>query len=153
MAAVRETFTQRAQANIKKQLLEHPATAQFFRGMGDRIICADPGELLTTLAEKIAGLSLGIIIEVVGGPLPRWGEEQWDAEITIFENPVLNRAGNWDGKSADVVLDAVARCFADCGAFVPGRTEQLPGEERTGWIVHGKTTVAMIPNPNPGGQC
>ncbi len=153
MPATRPSLTQTAQANIRRQLLEHPATAQFFRGMGDRIIAADPGELLAALAETIAGLSLGILIEIVGGPAPGWGEEMWDTDITIFENPVLNRAGNWDGKSADVVLDAVLRCFADCGAFVPGNVEQLPGTERTGWVVHGKTTVAMLENPNPGGAC
>ena len=150
MASTRSSLVQTAQANIKRQLLEGDM-AQFFRGMGDRIIAADPGELLTSLAETLASLSLGIVIEVTAGEAPHWDRVDWDAELTIFENPVLNRPG--DGKTADMVLDAVFRCFVDGGAFYPTRFAMLPGDERVGWVVTGTTPVAMLETPNPGGNC
>ena len=151
MASTRSSLVQTAQANIKRQLLEG-STAQFFRGMGDRIIAADPGELLTSLSETIASLSLGIIIEVTAGDAPHWDQVDWNAELTIFENPVLNRTGG-DGKTADIVLDAIFRCFIDGGAFYPTRFAMLPGDERVGWVVSGTTPVAMLETPNPGGTC
>lgn len=152
MAIVRQTLTQTAQANIKRQLLEGNQ-AQFFRGMGDAIIAADPGALLTMLAESIAGISLGIIIEVVGGPAPHWDIEEANAEITIFENPIVNRAQGSNGKTADVVLDAVLLAFADGGAFYPKSFDLLPGDERVGWVVRGTTPIVLAPTDNPGKSC
>lgn len=152
MAIVRQTLTQTAQANIKRQLLEGNQ-AQFFRGMGNAIIAADPGELAAMLAETIAGISLGIIIEVVGGPTPHYDIEDANAEITIFENPVINRAQGSNGKTADVVLDAVLLAFADGGAFWPKSFDMLPGDERVGWVVRGTTPIALVPTDNPGKAC
>lgn len=149
MAGTRQTLTQKAQEAVKKQLLEG-REAQFFRGWGERIVTADDGELLTKLAESIAALSCGIIVECTGGPAPHWDEEQWDAELTIFENPVLNRPG--DGKTADAVMDAVFRCFADGGAFWPVDARKLPGTERVGWVVKGKVAVRMEERQG-GGEC
>lgn len=142
MTATRNTMAQAAQAAVRKQLLEG-TQAQFFRGWGERIVCADQGELLTSLRETLAALTCGIVIEVVGGPAPHWQAEDWDAEITIFENPLLNRPG--DGKTCDTVLDAVLCAFAEGGAFWPEKVDLLPGEERVGWVVKGKSAVALVP--------
>lgn len=146
----RQTMVQKAQEAVKRQLLEG-REAQFFRGWGERIVTADAGELLMKLAEIVAGLSCGIIVECTGGPAPHWDGEEWDAELTIFENPALNRPG--DGKTCDAVLDAVLRCFADGGAFWPVDVRQLPGEERVGWVVRGKVSVAMVEREAGGGEC
>lgn len=150
MASARQTLTQRAQEAVKKQLLEG-CEAQFFRGWGDRIVTADPGELLTSLAETVAGLSCGIIVEVAGGKAPHWDAEDWKMVLTIFENPVLNRPG--DGKTCDAVLDAVFRCFADGGAFWPTDFRQLPGDERVGWEVEGTAKAMLLPTENATGEC
>lgn len=152
MAGTRQTLTQRAQEAIKKQLLEG-SEAQFFRGWGDRIITADPGEMLTSLAETIAGLSCGILVECVGGPAPHYGQEEWMAVLTIFENPTLNRSGNWDGKTCDTVLDAVLCAFADGGALHTTKVDPLPGEKRVGWQVEGKVLVELRPTSVSAGEC
>ena len=150
MASARQTLTQRAQAAVKKQLLEG-SQAQFFRGWGEKIITADPGELLTSLAETLAGLSCGIIVECAGGPAPHWGEEDWKMVLTIFENPLLNRPG--DGKTCDTVLDAVLLAFADGGAFWTKDVRVLPGEERVGWEIEGTAKVALVPGGAEAGEC
>lgn len=152
MASARRTLTQRAQEAVKKQLL-NGTQEQFFRGWGDKIITADPGELLTSLAETLAGLSCGIIVECAGGPVPHWGEEDWKMVLTIFENPLLNRGSGSDGKTCDTVMEAVLLAFADGGAFWPTRTKPLPGEERIGWEIEGTAKVVLLPTENPGGKC
>ena len=150
MANTRQTLTQQAQAAVKRQLLEG-SQSQFFRGWGDRIVAADPGELLTSLAETLAGLTCGIVIECAGGPAPHWGEEDWKMVLTIFENPLLNRPG--DGKTCDTVLDRVLLAFADGGAFWPKDVRLLPGEERIGWEVEGTAKVLLADAENEDGVC
>ena len=145
-------MTQRAQEAVKKQLLEG-TQAQFFRGWGDKIITADPGELLTSLAETLAGLSCGIIVECAGGPAPHWDEEDWKMVLTIFENPLLNRGSGGDGKTCDTVMEAVLLAFVNGGAFWPTHTKPLPGEERIGWEIEGTSKVALLPTEKAGGEC
>lgn len=152
MAVTRQTLTQRAQAAVKRQLLEG-SEAQFFRNWGDRIVAADPGELLASLAETLAGLTCGIVIECAGGPAPHHGEEDWKMVLTIFENPVLNRGSGGDGKTCDTVLDAVLCAFADGGAFWPEEVRPLPGEERVGWEVEGRSLVALRPGAEAQPEC
>lgn len=152
MASARQTMTQRAQEAVKKQLLEG-SQAQFFRGWGERIITADPGELLTSLAETLAGLSCGIIVECAGGPAPHWAEEDWKMVLTIFENPLLNRGSGSDGKTCDTVMEAVLLAFADGGAFWPKDVRLIPGEERIGWEVEGTGKVVLAETENAGGEC
>ena len=148
----RNTIIQQAQAAIKKQLLEG-AEAQFFRGWGDNIVCKDPGDLLATRDELLAGLKCGLVVEVLGGPAPGWGTESWDAQITVMECPSLNRPG--DGKTADTVMEAILRAFLDGGAFHPDDVALWASKDRElyGWTIAGTTTVAMLETPNPGGTC
>lgn len=147
---MRQTLTQRAQEAVKRQLLEG-SQAQFFRGWGERIVTADPGELLTMLETTLAELTCGIIVECAGGPAPHWGEEDWKMVLTIFENPVLNRPG--DGKTCDVVLDRVLLAFADGGAFWPTDVRPLPVEERVGWEVEGTAKVVLEAGEAEAGEC
>ena len=150
--ATRKTMTQRAEAAIKKQLLEG-SQAQFFRGWGENIVCADPGDLLAVIAESLAGMSRGILVTVTGGKAVHWDAEDWQAQLIVFENPKLNRPG--DGKTSDAIRDAVEAAFRDGGAFWPVDWEAWADEDRElyGFAIAGTCTVAPVETANPGGEC
>lgn len=151
---MRENLVQRAQAAIKKQLIEG-VEAAFFKGWGERIICADPGELLVGLEEALANLGCGIIVTVEGGPVPHGGEEAWDVQLQIFEAPALNRNERSDGKTAADVLDAVLSTFAWGGAFWPADVALWVNREKAlyGFLVTGTCNVVLDTAPGGRGVC
>lgn len=115
----RVSTLQMAERAIKQGLLEGPERA-FFEGWGDRIVCADQGDVSTAIAEALAELGICISIKVTGGPVGAPGNfMEWNASLRIGEIVATHRTAGWDGKAADVVSDAVIRAFAAGGAFRP----------------------------------
>lgn len=115
----RVSSLQKAEREIAQGLLEGPER-DFFEGWGDRIVCADQGDVRTAIDEAIAKLAICVAIKVSGGPIGAPGNfMEWNASIRIGEVVATHRVAGWDGKAADVVADAVCRAFAAGGAFRP----------------------------------
>lgn len=155
MASARKSFIQTAQDNIRNDLFEG-CEAQFFRGM--QVIASDPADILAQATQALAETGLCIVVEVQGGPAPIPGDyTDWDARVTVAEHPSISRPG--DGKTADVVVDAVLRRFADGGHFRPKRVVPDHRVEPDGtavtaiYVIEGTTTILLATTPNPGGTC
>ena len=155
MANARKSFIQTAQDNIRNDLFEG-CEAQFFRGL--MVVATDPADILAQTTQALAETGLCIVVEVPGGPAPIPGDyTDWDARVTVAERPSLTRPG--DGKTADVVVDAVLRRFACGGHFrpvqvVPAHRAEADGTTVTAiYVIEGKTTILLDSTPNPGGAC
>lgn len=146
----RRSFMQTAQELIKKDLFQG-VEAQFFRGM--EIIAADPGDIVAKVNRALGGVGLCVVVEVAGGPAPiPCDPTEWDARISAVERPPVNRPGN--GKTADLVVDAVLRTFAEGGHFRPTRVAPAHTDKETCWVVEGKTTIVLREAADaPQGEC
>ena len=148
----RLSFIQEAQENIKRQMLEQCCDKEFFRDLN--ILTADKGDLLTEIEKVIGSLGLVLVIEVTGGPMPIIEQAtEWNASINIIETPTLARGENSDGKTADVVLDAVLRAFANGGYFVGKTIKMTPTESGIViYTVEGTTDIILKTKPCILGQ-
>lgn len=141
----RESFFQQAQANIKQQLLEG-CEKEFFRDV--EILTADPATILSTIDEALGKLGLCVSIEVTGGVAPQVEvETEWDASVFVFETPVLNRGDKFDGKTMDIVVDAVLRACCGMTYFVPKSVEILALEGYAACEVKGTTNIILKQQP------
>lgn len=64
----RDSSLQVAEREIARGLLEGPEN-DFFRGWGDRIVCADRGDAQMAVQEALANLGVCIGIKATGGPV------------------------------------------------------------------------------------
>lgn len=146
----RQSFMQTAQENIRKNLFEG-CEAQFFKGMN--VIAADPGDIVAKVSKALSGVGFCVVVEVPGGPAPIPEDPtEWDARVSVVERPPVNRQRE-NGKTADVVVDAILRSFANGGHFRPTRVVPAHTEKETCFVVEGKTTIVLSSAANGGGEC
>lgn len=146
----RQSFIQTAQENIRKDLFEG-CEAQFFRGM--QVISTDPGDIRSKVDQALAKTGLCVVVEVMGGPAPiPCDPTDWNARISVVERVPVNRAGR-SGKTADLVVDAVHRCFANGGHFVRGDTKPAHENGLTIYVIEGKTLILLEKKADDGGEC
>lgn len=147
---VRQSFIQTAQENILRNLFEG-CEAQFFRGIS--VIATDPGDIVAKVNKALSGVGLCVVVEVPGGPAPIPEDPtDWDAQVSVVERPPVNRQRK-NGKTADVVVDAILRCFANGGHFRPTLVRPAHTEKATCFVVEGKTTIVLSSAANGGGEC
>lgn len=138
---MRRSFLQDAQAEIVKQLQEG-AEKQFFAGV--KILSADNKDLAAEIDRAIAEIGLGVVVEILGGPMPAPEDPtEWNATISVVENPVINRAAGGSGKAADVVVDAIMRAFSAGGWFAPQEIAAVPADSLLLWEIKGKCCVVL----------
>lgn len=147
----RKSFIQVAQENIQKDLFQG-REAQFFRGM--QIVAADPGDIAAKVNRALGGVGMCVVVEVLGGPAPIPEDPtEWNARVSAVERSPVNREGR-TGKSADLVVDAILRTFADGGHFRPTRVADAHTEKETCYVVEGKTTIVLrAAAEGQGGEC
>ena len=146
----RQSCLQQAEREIARWLLEGPEHA-FFAGMGGQIVCADQGDLNAAVDEALANLGVCLVVKVTGGPVGGPGNfMEWDASIRIGEIVGTHRVGNWDGKAADVVADAILRAFADGSHFRPKNVSSDADSDGNPIIEITGTTWVETPGPEGG---
>lgn len=145
----RTSSLQMAEREIARALLEGPEHA-FFEGLGKNIVCADQGDMQTAIDEALASLGICITVKVKRGPIGGPGNfMEWDASILVGEMVATHRAGNWDGKAADVVADAILRAFAEGGPFRPKHLDN--DSDADGNPIIEITGTAWVCTPGPEG--
>lgn len=146
----RTSILQQAEREIARWLLEGPER-DFFAGLGKHIVCADQGDVQTAIEEAIASLGICITVKVTGGPVGGPGNwMEWNAAIVVGEMVATHRVDNWDGKAADVVLDAVLRAFADGNPFRPKNVNSDADKDGNPIIEITGTTWVETPGPDCG---
>lgn len=146
----RDSSLQVAEREIARGLLEGPE-GDFFRGWGDRIVCADRGDAEAAVQEALANLGVCIGIKVTGGPVGGPGNfMEWEASVRIGEIVPTHRVEGWDGKAADVVLDAVLRAFAGGAPFRPKNVNSDTDADGNPIIEITGTTWVCTPGPEDG---
>ena len=158
----RQSFMQIAQACIARELYEGNE-AQFFKGL--EVISADPGDIAEQANRALAEVGLCVVVEVPGGPAPIPEDPtEWDAQVTVAEVPSVHRSGNFNGKTADVVVDAILRRFPSDGSggghfravkVTPAHETDRDGKTTTVcYVVEGKTLVILrAAGETPQGEC
>ena len=146
----RTSSLQMAEREIAQFLLEGPERA-FFEGWGKNIVCADQGDMQTAIDEALANLGVCITVKVKGGPIGGPGNfMEWDASILIGEMVATHRVPGWDGKSADVVADAILRAFAGGNPFRPKHLNSDADDNGNPIIEITGTAWVCTPGPDGG---
>jgi len=120
-----------------------------------KVVATDPGDIEASVARALAEVGICVVVEVLGGPAPVPEDPtEWDASVTVVERPAVNRADRFDGKTADVVVDAVLRTFANGGYFRAVRVRPASEEGVAAYEIEGKTTIVLREAAEgQGGEC
>lgn len=140
----RKSFIQDAQTEIVKQLQEG-SEKQFFASVD--ILSADNKDFAAEINRAVAQIGLAVIVEILGGPMPIPDDPtEWNALITVTENPTVNRSEGGSRKAADVVVDAIMRAFRDGGWFAPTEITAVPADDLLIWEIKGKCIIVLHTN-------
>lgn len=118
---------------------------EFFKG--ESIFTNANGDLVATIQEKLAALKRSVVLRIAQGEIPQPGTSTpWDLYIVVTENPILNRAEPFDGKTARWLVQKIIARAARTGINLAKATEILGGDGIV-WQIVGTVEVAM-----PGGD-
>ena len=128
---------------IQKELL----AGAFFQGV--TVLTNANGDLAAKIDETIASLKLAVVLRIAEGPVPQPGtSEPWQLYIVVNENPMLNRAEPFDGKTARLVVQKIIARAPQCGINLEKATEILGGDGIV-WQLVGTVEIAAPAETTP----
>lgn len=130
-------FITEGEARVQKLLL----AGDFFQGV--TILTNANGDLAAKIEETLASLKLAVVLRIAQGPIPQPGtSESWDLFVVVNENPILNRAEPFDGKTARLVVQKIVARAARTGINLTKAVEILGGDGIV-WQLVGTVEVAL----------
>ena len=134
----------------EKLVQEALLSGAFFKGID--VFTNANGDLAATVEEKLAGLKRSVVLRIAQGVPPQPGtSEPWDLYVVVSENPILNRAEPFDGKTARWIVQKIMSRANAVGINFTKVTEILGGDAIV-WQLVGTVEVAMPPgdaDPQP----
>ena len=128
---------------IQKELL----AGAFFQGV--TVLTNANGDLAAKIDETIASLKLAVVLRIAEGPIPQPGtSEPWQLFIVVNENPIINRAEPFDGKTARLVVQKIIARAPQCGINLEKATEIL-GADGIVWQLVGTVEIAAPSETTP----
>ena len=128
---------------IQKELL----AGSFFQGV--TVLTNANGDLAAKIDETIASLKLAVVLRIAEGPIPQPGtSEPWQLFIVVSENPIINRAEPFDGKTARLVVQKIIARAPQCGINLEKATEIL-GADGIVWQLVGTVEIAAPSETTP----
>lgn len=114
---------------------------EFFKG--ESIFTNANGDLVATIQEKLAALKRSVVLRIAQGVPPQPGtSEPWDLYVVVSENPILNRAEPFDGKTARWIVQKIMSRANAVGINFTKVTEILGGDSIV-WQLVGTVEVAL----------
>lgn len=136
-------FITAGEQRVQKELL----AGEFFQGV--TILTNANGDLAAKIDETNASLKLAVVLRIAEGPIPQPGtSEPWQLFIVVNENPLLNRAEPFDGKTARLVVQKIISNADKCGINLEKATELLGGDGIV-WQLVGTVEIAAPSGNNP----
>lgn len=125
----------------EKLVQEALLSGAFFKGID--VFTNANGDLAATVEEKLAGLKRSVVLRIAQGEVPQPGTSTpWDLYVVVSENPLLNRAEPFDGKTARWIVQKIIASAARKGINLTKVTEILGGDSIV-WQLVGTVEVAM----------
>lgn len=136
-------FISEGEERIQKALL----SGDFFQGVA--ILTNANGDLAAKIDETLASLKLAVVLRIAEGPVPQPGtSEPWQLFIVVSENPILNRAEPFDGKTARLVVQKIIARAPQCGIYLEKAAEILGGDGIV-WQIAGTAEIAAPAETTP----
>jgi hypothetical protein len=131
-------FISEAEERIQKALLAD----SFFQGV--TVLRNANGDLVSKIDEALAGLGLFVIMRVSGGKAPLLGDvEDWNVEIIVTEQPLLNRGEGSSGKTARHAVQALIRVCRTTNVCDLTDVVEMVSESHVTWQLKGRVPVAL----------